>query len=315
MKILVTGGAGFIGSNFIIHMLEKYKNYKIICMDKLTYAANLDNLIKVKDNLNYKFIQADISDRETVYKVFEEEKLDMVVNFAAETHVDRSIEKPDVFIQTNVVGVGVLLDACVKYGIKRFHQISTDEVYGDIPIEDNMTKLNETSKLNPSSPYSASKAAADLLVMSYHRTYKLPVTISRCSNNYGPHQHKEKLIPMVIYRISRDEPIPIYGDGRNIREWIYVIEHCEGIDIVLHKGVNGEIYNIGTPYSMSNIELVKKILDVYGKNYEMIEYVSDRKGHDLRYAMDSSKMYKEFGWKANINLDEGIEKMKNLCSK
>ena len=315
MKILVTGGAGFIGSNFILHMLEKYKNYKIICMDKLTYAANLDNLIKVKDNLNYKFIQADISDRETVYKVFEEEKLDMVVNFAAETHVDRSIEKPDVFIQTNVVGVGVLLDACVKYGIKRFHQISTDEVYGDIPIEDNMTKLNETSKLNPSSPYSASKAAADLLVMSYHRTYKLPVTISRCSNNYGPHQHKEKLIPMVIYRISRDEPIPIYGDGRNIREWIYVIEHCEGIDIVLHKGVNGEIYNIGTPYSMSNIDLVKKILDVYGKNYEMIEYVSDRKGHDLRYAMDSSKMYKEFGWKANIHLDEGIEKMKNLCSK
>lgn len=314
MNILVTGGAGFIGSNFIIYMLQKYKDYKIVCMDKLTYAANEDNLLDVKDNPNYKFVRVDISDRDEVYKMYEKEGFDMVVSFAAETYVDRSIENPDVFIRSNVVGVGVLLDACVKYGIKRFHQISTDEVYGDLSLDDEVTKYNEESKLNPSSPYSASKAAADLLVMSYYRTYNLPVTVSRCVNNYGPHQHKEKLIPLVIDRVKRNNRIPIYGEGENIREWIYVTEHCEGIDIILHKGINGEIYNIGSHCSICNIDLVKKILDMQGENYNLIEFVADRKGHDLRYAIDSSKMFKEFGWKANINIDEGLRKLKKLCS-
>ena len=314
MNILVTGGAGFIGSNFIIYMLEKYKDYKIVCMDKLTYAADVNNLTKVWHNNNFSFVKIDITDREEVYACFEQEKFDMVVNFAAESHVDRSIEEPGIFVNANVVGVGVLLDACVKYGIKRFHQISTDEVYGDLPLDDGETKFTENSKLNPSSPYSASKTAADVLAMSYYRTYNLPVTISRCSNNYGPNQHKEKLIPMVMDRAKRNEKIPIYGDGKNIREWIYVTEHCEAIDIILHRGMSGEIYNVGSGIGISNVDLVKKLLDVLGKNYDLIEYIADRKGHDLRYAVDSSKICKELNWKAKVSLEEGLEKMKILCS-
>ncbi|HBJ81652.1 dTDP-glucose 4,6-dehydratase [Pseudothermotoga sp.] len=306
MKILVTGGAGFIGSNFIHYMMEKHPDYRIICLDKLTYAGNLRNLESVLNIENFRFIKGDICDRELVYKVFEEEKPDVVVNFAAESHVDRSIEDPEIFLKTNVIGTQVLMDACRKYGIKRFHQVSTDEVYGDLPLDRPDLKFTEKSPLKPSSPYSASKASADLLVMAYHRTYGLPVTISRCSNNYGPYQFPEKLIPLMIINAIHDRPLPVYGDGKNVRDWIHVKDHCEAIDLIIHEGKEGEIYNIGGENERSNIEVVKMILKELSKPESLIKFVKDRPGHDRRYALDITKMKEEFGWSPKISFEEGL---------
>jgi dTDP-glucose 4,6-dehydratase len=306
VKILVTGGAGFIGSNFIHYMMEKHPDYRIICLDKLTYAGNLRNLESVLNIENFRFIKGDICDRELVYKVFEEEKPDVVVNFAAESHVDRSIEDPEIFLKTNVIGTQVLMDACRKYGIKRFHQVSTDEVYGDLPLDRPDLKFTEKSPLKPSSPYSASKASADLLVMAYHRTYGLPVTISRCSNNYGPYQFPEKLIPLMIINAIHDRPLPVYGDGKNVRDWIHVKDHCEAIDLIIHEGKEGEIYNIGGENERSNIEVVKMILKELSKPESLIKFVKDRPGHDRRYALDITKMKEEFGWSPKISFEEGL---------
>jgi dTDP-glucose 4,6-dehydratase len=306
VRILVTGGAGFIGSNFIHYMLEKHPDYRIICLDKLTYAGNLRNLESALNRENFHFIKGDICDRELVYRVFEEEKPDVVVNFAAESHVDRSIEDPEIFLKTNIIGTQVLMDACRKYGIKRFHQVSTDEVYGDLPLDRPDLKFTEKSPLKPSSPYSASKASADLLVMAYHRTYGLPVTISRCSNNYGPYQFPEKLIPLMIINAIHDRPLPVYGDGRNVRDWIHVKDHCEAIDLIIHEGKEGEIYNIGGENERSNIEVVKMILKELGKPESLIKFVKDRPGHDRRYALDITKMKEEFGWSPKISFEEGL---------
>lgn len=306
MRILVTGGAGFIGSNFIHYMLEKHPDYRIICLDKLTYAGNLRNLESALNRENFHFIKGDICDRELVYRVFEEEKPDVVVNFAAESHVDRSIEDPEIFLKTNIIGTQVLMDACRKYGIKRFHQVSTDEVYGDLPLDRPDLKFTEKSPLKPSSPYSASKASADLLVMAYHRTYGLPVTISRCSNNYGPYQFPEKLIPLMIINAIHDRPLPVYGDGRNVRDWIHVKDHCEAIDLIIHEGKEGEIYNIGGENERSNIEVVKMILKELGKPESLIKFVKDRPGHDRRYALDITKMKEEFDWSPKISFEEGL---------
>lgn len=307
MRILVTGGAGFIGSNFIHYMLEKHPDYRIICLDKLTYAGNLRNLESALNRENFHFIKGDICDRELVYRVFEEEKPDVVVNFAAESHVDRSIEDPEIFLKTNIIGTQVLMDACRKYGIKRFHQVSTDEVYGDLPLDRPDLKFTEKSPLKPSSPYSASKASADLLVMAYHRTYGLPVTISRCSNNYGPYQFPEKLIPLMIINAIHDRPLPVYGDGRNVRDWIHVKDHCEAIDLIIHEGKEGEIYNIGGENERSNIEVVKMILKELGKPESLIKFVKDRPGHDRRYALDITKMKEEFDWSPKISFEEGLK--------
>lgn len=306
MRILVTGGAGFIGSNFIHYMLEKHPDYRIICLDKLTYAGNLRNLESALNRENFHFIKGDICDRELVYRVFEEEKPDVVVNFAAESHVDRSIEDPEIFLKTNIIGTQVLMDACRKYGIKRFHQVSTDEVYGDLPLDRPDLKFTEKSPLKPSSPYSASKASADLLVMAYHRTHGLPVTISRCSNNYGPYQFPEKLIPLMIINAIHDRPLPVYGDGRNVRDWIHVKDHCEAIDLIIHEGKEGEIYNIGGENERSNIEVVKMILKELGKPESLIKFVKDRPGHDRRYALDITKMKEEFDWSPKISFEEGL---------
>jgi dTDP-glucose 4,6-dehydratase len=307
VKILVTGGAGFIGSNFIHYMVEKYPDYRIICLDKLTYAGNLRNLESVLNKENFRFIKGDICDRELVYRVFKEEKPDVVVNFAAESHVDRSIEDPEIFLKTNIIGTQVLMDACRKYGIKRFHQVSTDEVYGDLPLDRPDLKFTEKSPLKPSSPYSASKASADLLVMAYHRTYGVPVTISRCSNNYGPYQFPEKLIPLMIINALNDRPLPVYGDGRNVRDWIHVKDHCEAIDIIIHRGKEGEIYNIGGENERANIDVVRMILKELGKPESLIRFVKDRPGHDRRYALDISRMKKEFGWSPKISFEEGLK--------
>ncbi|NNG67956.1 dTDP-glucose 4,6-dehydratase [Caldanaerobacter subterraneus] len=308
MRILVTGGAGFIGSNFIYYMLKKYPNYRIVCLDKLTYAGNLSTLRKAMEFENFKFIKGDIADRDLVYDLFEKEKFDIVINFAAESHVDRSIEEPEIFLKTNVIGTQVLMDASRKFGVKRFHQVSTDEVYGDLPLDRPDLKFKEDDKLRPSSPYSASKAAADLLVLAYYRTYKLPVTISRCSNNYGPYQFPEKLIPLMIINAMNDKELPVYGTGHNIRDWIYVTDHCEAIDLIIHKGREGEIYNIGGNCEKRNIEVVKTILKELRKPESLIKFVKDRPGHDLRYALDTSKIEKELGWKPKVKFDEGIKK-------
>lgn len=307
MTILVTGGAGFIGSNFIHYMMEKYPDYKIVCIDKLTYAGNLRNLETVLDKKNFRFIKGDICDRELVYRIFEEEKPDIVINFAAESHVDRSIESPDIFLKTNILGTQVLLDASRKYNVKRFHQVSTDEVYGDLPLDRSDLKFTESSPLRPSSPYSASKASADLLVLAYHRTYGVPVTISRCSNNYGPYQFPEKLIPLMIINALNDRPLPVYGDGRNVRDWIHVKDHCEAIDIIIHRGKEGEIYNIGGENERANIDVVRMILKELGKPESLIRFVKDRPGHDRRYALDISRMKKEFGWSPKISFEEGLK--------
>ncbi|MCC0668227.1 dTDP-glucose 4,6-dehydratase [Clostridioides sp. ZZV14-6153] len=306
-KILITGGAGFIGSNFVHYMLNKYVDYFIVNLDLLTYAGNLETLREIQDKPNYKFVKGDISDREQVYNLFEEEKFDMVVNFAAESHVDRSVENPQLFIQTNIIGTQVLLDASMKYGVKRYHQISTDEVYGDLPIDRKDLFFTEQSTINPSSPYSASKASADLLVNSYYRTYGLPTTISRCSNNYGPYHFPEKLIPIMTLNALEDKDLPVYGNGENVRDWLHVYDHCTAIDLIIHKGNIGEVYNIGGHNERSNIEVVKTILNLLGKSEDLISYVNDRPGHDLRYAIDPSKIENELGWKAKYDFDSGIK--------
>ncbi|WP_246926970.1 dTDP-glucose 4,6-dehydratase [Clostridioides difficile] len=306
-KILITGGAGFIGSNFVHYMLNKYVDYFIVNLDLLTYAGNLETLIEIQDNSNYKFVRGDISNREQMYKLFEEERFDIVVNFAAESHVDRSVENPDLSIKTNIIGTQVLLDASIKYGVKRYHQISTDEVYGDLPIDRKDLFFTEQSPINPSSPYSASKASADLLVSSYYRTYGLLTTISRCSNNYGPYHFPEKLIPLMILNALENKQLPVYGNGENVRDWLHVYDHCTAIDLIIHKGNIGEIYNIGGHNERSNLKVVKIILNLLGKSEDLISYVNDRPGHDLRYAIDASKIQNELGWKAKYDFDFGIK--------
>lgn len=308
MKIIVTGGAGFIGGNFVHYMLNKYNDYKIICLDALTYAGNMETLELVKDNPNFKFYKADIADRKAVYEIFEKEKPDIIVNFAAESHVDRSIDNPGIFLQTNVIGTGVLMDACRKYGITRYHQVSTDEVYGDLPLDRPDLFFTETTPLHTSSPYSASKASADLLVQAYHRTFKLPVTISRCSNNYGPYHFPEKLIPLMIANALADKELPVYGKGENVRDWLYVEDHCSAIDLIIHKGRVGEVYNIGGHNEKTNLEVVKIILKELGKSEDLIRYVTDRPGHDMRYAIDPTKIHNELGWLPETKFEDGIKK-------
>ena len=305
-KMLITGGAGFIGSNFIHYILSKYNDYQVINLDKLTYAANLDNLKDIEDNKNYRYIHGDIADQEFIFKLFENEKFDIVINFAAESHVDNSILNPQIFTITNILGTQVLLDACRKYNIKRFHQVSTDEVYGELPLDDNSILFTEKTPLNPSSPYSASKASADMLVKSYYRTYSLPITISRCSNNYGPYQHLEKLIPLMISKAINNDNLPVYGNGLNVRDWLHVYDHCTAIDLIIHEGKIGEIYNIGGNNEKSNIDVVKIILKELGKSEKLIKYVNDRPGHDLRYAIDSTKIKTTLNWKPVYSFEKGI---------
>lgn len=311
MKLIVTGGSGFIGSNFIFYIMNKYENYKIICIDKLTYAGNLKTLKTVENNPNFIFIKEDICNREEIYKIFEEYKPDIVVNFAAESHVDRSIESPEEFLTTNILGTSVLMDACKKYGIKRFHQVSTDEVYGDLPLDRPDLLFTEETPINTSSPYSSSKAAADLLVSAYHRTYGLPVSISRCSNNYGPYQFPEKLIPLMIANALSDKDLPVYGEGLNVRDWLYVDDHCKAIDLIIHKGKVGEVYNIGGHNEMKNIDIVKLICKELNKSEDLIKFVKDRKGHDMRYAIDPTKIHNELGWFPETMFEDGIIKTIN----
>ncbi len=308
MNIIVTGGAGFIGSNFIFHMLNAHPDNRIICLDKLTYAGNRSTLASVMEHPHFRFVRADICDREAVGRLFAEEHPDIVVNFAAESHVDRSIEQPEVFLQTNILGTQVLMDACRTYGIGRYHQVSTDEVYGDLPLDRPDLFFTEETPIHTSSPYSASKAAADLLVLAYHRTYGLPVTISRCSNNYGPYQFPEKLIPLMIANALHDKPLPVYGDGLNVRDWLYVGDHCRAIDLILQNGRAGEVYNIGGRNEMRNIDIVKLICRELGKPESLITHVTDRKGHDMRYAIDPKKICRELGWMPETMFADGIRK-------
>ena len=308
MKIIVTGGAGFIGSNFIFYILQKYSDYKIICIDKLTYAGNLSTLEPVMNKPNFRFVKADICNRTDIYKLFEEEHPDIVVNFAAESHVDRSIQDPEIFLKTNITGTAVLMDACRKYGIKRYHQVSTDEVYGDLPIDRPDLFFTETTPIHSNSPYSSSKAAADLLVQAYHNTYKLPVSISRCSNNYGPYHFPEKLIPLMIVNALNNKPLPVYGEGINVRDWLYVDDHCNAIDLIIHKGKEGEIYNVGGHNEMKNIDIVKLICKELNKPESLIVHVKDRKGHDMRYAIDPTKINKDLGWLPKTKFSDGIKK-------
>lgn len=306
LKILITGGAGFIGSNFVHYMLNKYPDYLIYNLDALTYAGNLESLKSAEQNTNYQFIQGNIEDEPLIDKLFSEEQFDIVVNFAAESHVDRSILNPQLFVNTNVLGTVVLLNACKKYCVKRFHQVSTDEVYGDLPIERKDLLFTEQTPIHTSSPYSASKASADLFVQSYFRTFGLPVTISRCSNNYGPFQFPEKLIPLIISRAEKEESVPVYGTGENVRDWLHVYDHCSAIDLIIHKGKTGEVYNVGGNNERSNIEVVKIILQTLGKSEELIQFVADRKGHDRRYAIDSSKIREQLGWSPKYAFAEGL---------
>jgi len=307
MKMLVTGGAGFIGSNFLYYMREHRPDTELICLDKLTYAGNLATLRPLlKEGL--RFHRTDIADREAVFAVFEAEKPDVVVNFAAESHVDRSIESPSVFLETNVMGTQVLLDACRHFGVQRFHQVSTDEVYGDLPLDRPDLLFTEETPLHTSSPYSASKAAADLLTLAYHRTYGLPVSISRCSNNYGPYQFPEKLIPLMIANALNDKPLPVYGEGLNVRDWLYVTDHCAAIALILEKGRAGTVYNIGGRNERRNIDIVRRILAELGKDESLITYVTDRKGHDLRYAIDPTFIHEELGWLPETDFESGLAK-------
>ena len=308
MKIIVTGGAGFIGANFIFYMLKKYPAYRIICIDKLTYAGNITTLEPVFNNPYFRFVRTDICDRKSVERIFEDEKPDIVVNFAAESHVDRSIETPEIFLNTNIIGTEVLMDACRKFGISRYHQISTDEVYGDLPLDRPDLFFTENTPLHTSSPYSSSKAGADLLVLAYHRTYGLPVTISHCSNNYGPYHFPEKLIPLMIVNALHDKPLPVYGKGINIRDWLYVEDHCRAVDLIIHNGRVGEVYNIGGHNEMSNIDIVKLICRELNKPESLITYVTDRKGHDLRYAIDPTKIQQELGWQPETKFADGLKK-------
>lgn len=308
MNIIITGGAGFIGSNFVFHMLREHPQDRVICLDKLTYAGNLSTLVPVMGQDNFRFVKADICNRDAVYSLFAEEHPDVVVNFAAESHVDRSIENPAIFLETNIMGTAVLMDACRKYGIQRYHQVSTDEVYGDLPLDRPDLFFTETTPIHTSSPYSSSKASADLLVLAYHRTYGLPVTISRCSNNYGPYHFPEKLIPLMIINALHDKPLPVYGDGLNVRDWLYVEDHCRAIDLILQKGRVGEVYNVGGHNEMKNIDIVKLICKALGKPESLIHHVTDRKGHDRRYAIDPTKIHEELGWLPETKFADGIKK-------
>ena len=316
MTLLVTGGAGFIGSNFIFYWLKHHPEDQVVCLDKLTYAGNLATLVPVMDHPSFRFVRGDICDRAAVKRLFEEEQPQAVINFAAESHVDRSIQAPEVFLQTNVLGTQVLLDACCAHGGVRFHQVSTDEVYGDLPLDRPDLLFIEESPLRPSSPYSASKAGADLLALAYFRTYGLPVTVSRCSNNYGPYQFPEKLIPLFINNIRHRKPLPVYGKGENIRDWLYVEDHARAIDTIFHKGRVAETYNIGGFNEWKNIDIIKVLINTVdrllgraeGEDLGLITYVTDRPGHDARYAIDSSKLQRELGWEPSLQFEEGIEK-------
>lgn len=308
MKILVTGGAGFIGGNFIHYLLGNYPEDRVLCLDALTYAGNLETLSDVMGKPNFRFVKGNICDREVVFSLFQEEKPDVVVNFAAESHVDRSIEDPGIFLQTNILGTGVLMDACCKYGVKRYHQVSTDEVYGDLPLDRPNLFFTEGTPLHTSSPYSASKASADLLVLAYHRTFRLSVTISRCSNNYGPFQFPEKLIPLTIVNALNDRPLPVYGRGKNVRDWLYVEDHCAAIDLIVRRGREGEIYNIGGHNERANLQVVRTILKELGKPESLIRFVTDRPGHDRRYAIDPTKIYEDLGWKPATRFEDGIRR-------
>lgn len=308
MKYLVTGGAGFIGGNFCHYMVNSYPEDAFVCLDALTYAGNLETLAPIMDEPNFKFVHGNICDRELVFSLFEAEKFDYVINFAAESHVDRSIENPRIFLETNILGTQTLMDACRKYGIRRYHQVSTDEVYGDLPLDRPDLFFTEETPIHTSSPYSASKAGADLLVMAYHRTFGLPVTISRCSNNYGPYHFPEKLIPLMIVNALADKPLPVYGKGENVRDWLYVEDHCRAIDLVVRKGRDGEVYNVGGHNEMRNIDIVRLICKELGKPESLIVYVADRKGHDMRYAIDPAKIHRELGWFPATKFADGIKK-------
>ncbi|MCL2062536.1 MAG: dTDP-glucose 4,6-dehydratase [Firmicutes bacterium] len=307
MKVLVTGGAGFIGSNFCYYMLEKYPDYQLVCLDKLTYAGNLSTLSRALKNKRFTFEKGDIADKKFVDGLFTRHKFDYVINFAAESHVDRSIENPQVFLVTNIIGTQVLMDACRANGNIRFHQVSTDEVYGDLPLDRPDLLFTEQTPIHTSSPYSSSKAGADLLVQAYHRTFNLPVTISRCSNNYGPYHFPEKLIPLMISRALANQSLPVYGDGKNVRDWLYVDDHCSAVDLIVHQGTVGEVYNVGGHNEMTNLDIVKLILAQLNKPESLITFVSDRKGHDLRYAIDPSKIHAQLGWLPKIKFKDGIK--------
>lgn len=311
MTIFITGGAGFIGGNYILYHMDKYPDDRLVCIDKLTYAGNISTLRSVLNRPNFRFCKTDICDRDSIYILFEEEHPDVVINFAAESHVDRSIENPEVFLETNIIGTAVMMDACRKFGNIRFHQVSTDEVYGDLPLDRPDLLFTENSPIHTSSPYSSSKAAADLLALAYHRTYGLPVTISRCSNNYGPYQFPEKLIPLMVINCLNDKSLPVYGEGKNVRDWLYVEDHCKAIDLVVQNGSIGEVYNIGGHNEMTNIDIVKIICRTLGKNEDLIKYVTDRKGHDLRYAIDPTKIHNDLGWLPETMFSEGIIKTIN----
>ncbi len=304
---LITGGAGFIGGNYLHIMVGKYPNDRFVCLDALTYAGNMETLEPIMKLANFKFVHGDIRNRELVYKLFEEEKFDYVINFAAESHVDRSIVNPTIFLETNIIGTSVLMDACRKYGIRRYHQVSTDEVYGDLPLDRPDLMFKEDTPLHTSSPYSASKASADLLVLAYHRTFGLPITISRCSNNYGPFQFPEKLIPLMIQKALRNERLPVYGDGKNVRDWLHVADHCAAIDLIVRNGRDGEVYNVGGHNERSNLQVVETILHALNKSDTLIDHIKDRPGHDRRYAMDPTKIETELGWRPTYNFDTGIK--------
>ena len=308
MTILVTGGAGFIGSNFLFYLRKAHPEDRLVCLDKLTYAGNLSTLEPLLHDPMFRFVRADICDREAVFDLFRQEHPDFVVNFAAESHVDRSIENPGLFLQTNILGTGVLMDACRTYGVRRYHQVSTDEVYGDLPLDRPDLFFTEQTPLHTSSPYSASKASADLLVLAYHRTFGLSVTISRCSNNYGPYQFPEKLIPLMIANALESKPLPVYGNGLNVRDWLYVEDHCRAIDLIVRGGRDGEVYNVGGHNEMTNIDIVRLICRKLGKPESLITYVTDRKGHDRRYAIDPAKIHAELGWLPETKFADGIEK-------
>ena len=307
MKFLITGGAGFIGSNYCHYVVNKYPEDKFVCLDALTYAGNYNNIKSLEDKDNFKFVKGDITDRDLVDKLFAEEKFDVVINFAAESHVDNSIKNPGIFLTTNIIGTQVLMDASLKYNVKRYHQVSTDEVYGDLPLDRPDLLFTEDTPIHTSSPYSSSKAGADLLVGAYYRTFGLPVTISRCSNNYGPYQFPEKLIPLMVSKALRNEKLPVYGTGENVRDWIHVHDHNVGVDLIVRNGKVGEVYNLGGHSERTNLTVVKTILKQLGKSEDLIEYVADRKGHDLRYAIDSTKAEKELGWTRTYTFEDGIK--------
>ena len=307
MKFLITGGAGFIGSNYCHYVVNKYPEDKFVCLDALTYAGNYNNIKSLEGKNNFKFVHGDITDRELVDKLFAEEQFDVVINFAAESHVDNSIKNPGIFLTTNIIGTQVLMDASLKYNVKRYHQVSTDEVYGDLPLDRPDLLFTEDTPIHTSSPYSSSKAGADLLVGAYHRTFGLPTTISRCSNNYGPYQFPEKLIPVIFSKAMKDEKVPVYGTGENVRDWIHVHDHNVGVDLIVRNGRVGEVYNLGGHSERTNLTVVKTILKQLGKSEDLIEFVTDRKGHDLRYAIDSTKVEKELGWTRTYTFEDGIK--------